>query len=36
MSEDTSVDTYKITFKLDGLQGEVASPIHARKSTLEP
>lgn len=27
-------ETYKITFKLDGLQGEVASPTHARESIL--
>jgi len=32
--EDTSQETYKITFKLDGLQGEVASPTHARESIL--
>jgi ring-1,2-phenylacetyl-CoA epoxidase subunit PaaE len=31
---DDSEDTYKITFKLDGLQGEVASPTHARESIL--
>jgi ring-1,2-phenylacetyl-CoA epoxidase subunit PaaE len=31
---DESEDTYKITFKLDGLQGEVASPTHARESIL--
>lgn len=31
---DESQDTYKITFKLDGLQGEVASPTHARESIL--
>jgi ring-1,2-phenylacetyl-CoA epoxidase subunit PaaE len=31
---DESKDTYKITFKLDGLQGEVASPTHARESIL--
>ena len=29
---DESQDNYKITFKLDGLQGEVASPTHARES----
>lgn len=32
--EDNSQETYKITFKLDGLQGEVASPTHARESIL--
>lgn len=32
--EDTSKDTYKITFKLDGLEGKVASPTHARESIL--
>ncbi|MFE4229659.1 1,2-phenylacetyl-CoA epoxidase subunit PaaE [Arthrobacter sp. NPDC056886] len=32
--EDESKETYKITFKLDGLQGEVASPTHARESIL--
>ncbi len=31
---DESQDTYKITFKLDGLQGEVTSPTHARESIL--
>ncbi len=31
---DASKDTYKITFKLDGLQGEVSSPTHARESIL--
>ncbi|KQR02904.1 phenylacetic acid degradation protein [Arthrobacter sp. Leaf141] len=31
---DESQDTYKITFKLDGLQGEVATPTHARESIL--
>src|SRR4051812_37910491 len=31
---DESQDTYKVTFKLDGLQGEVASPTHARESIL--
>ncbi|WP_346957740.1 1,2-phenylacetyl-CoA epoxidase subunit PaaE [uncultured Arthrobacter sp.] len=31
---DESKATYKITFKLDGLQGEVASPTHARESIL--
>jgi ring-1,2-phenylacetyl-CoA epoxidase subunit PaaE len=31
---DENQDTYKITFKLDGLQGEVASPTHARESIL--
>jgi len=31
---DESEETYKITFKLDGLQGEVASPTHARESIL--
>lgn len=31
---DESQETYKITFKLDGLQGEVASPTHARESIL--
>lgn len=34
VSEDTSSDTYKITFKLDGLEGKVASPTHARESIL--
>lgn len=32
--EDESKETYKITFKLDGLQGDVASPTHARESIL--
>ncbi|MBO1267697.1 1,2-phenylacetyl-CoA epoxidase subunit PaaE [Arthrobacter cavernae] len=32
--EDESQDTFKITFKLDGLSGEVASPTHARESIL--
>ncbi|WP_284755494.1 1,2-phenylacetyl-CoA epoxidase subunit PaaE [Arthrobacter sp. efr-133-R2A-120] len=32
--EDESQDTYKITFKLDGLTGDVASPTHARESIL--
>ena len=32
--EDESTETYKIRFKLDGLQGEVASPTHARESIL--
>ncbi|MGO4246795.1 1,2-phenylacetyl-CoA epoxidase subunit PaaE [Paenarthrobacter sp. RAF54_2] len=32
--EDESKETYKITFKLDGLTGEVASPTHARESIL--
>ncbi|XAS66663.1 1,2-phenylacetyl-CoA epoxidase subunit PaaE [Micrococcaceae bacterium Sec5.7] len=32
--EDTSKETYKITFKLDGLQGDVTSPTHARESIL--
>jgi ring-1,2-phenylacetyl-CoA epoxidase subunit PaaE len=32
--EDESKETYKITFKLDGLQGEVSSPTHARESIL--
>lgn len=31
---DESQATYKISFKLDGLQGEVASPTHARESIL--
>ncbi|MFC9770271.1 MULTISPECIES: 1,2-phenylacetyl-CoA epoxidase subunit PaaE [unclassified Pseudarthrobacter] len=31
---DESQETYKITFKLDGLQGDVASPTHARESIL--
>lgn len=31
---DESQEMYKITFKLDGLQGEVASPTHARESIL--
>jgi ring-1,2-phenylacetyl-CoA epoxidase subunit PaaE len=31
---DESKATYKIMFKLDGLQGEVASPTHARESIL--
>ena len=31
---DESQETYKITFTLDGLQGEVASPTHARESIL--
>jgi ring-1,2-phenylacetyl-CoA epoxidase subunit PaaE len=31
---DESQATFKITFKLDGLQGEVASPTHARESIL--
>ncbi len=31
---DESQDAYKITFTLDGLQGEVASPTHARESIL--
>ena len=34
MVTDESKETYKITFKLDGLQGEVASPTHARESIL--
>ncbi|UVJ38749.1 1,2-phenylacetyl-CoA epoxidase subunit PaaE [Arthrobacter sp. CJ23] len=32
--EDESQDTFKITFKLDGLTGDVASPTHARESIL--
>ncbi|BCW11875.1 ring-1,2-phenylacetyl-CoA epoxidase subunit PaaE [Paenarthrobacter nicotinovorans] len=32
--EDESQDTYKITFTLDGLTGDVASPTHARESIL--
>ncbi|MEV7136352.1 1,2-phenylacetyl-CoA epoxidase subunit PaaE [Arthrobacter sp. NPDC093128] len=32
--EDESKETYKITFKLDGLEGKVASPTHARESIL--
>jgi len=31
---DESQDTFKITFKLDGLTGDVASPTHARESIL--
>ncbi|NYD77165.1 1,2-phenylacetyl-CoA epoxidase subunit PaaE [Arthrobacter cupressi] len=31
---DESEDTFKITFKLDGLTGDVASPTHARESIL--
>ncbi len=31
---DQTQDTYRITFKLDGLQGEVTSPTHARESVL--
>lgn len=31
---DESQETYKVIFKLDGLQGEVASPTHARESIL--
>jgi ring-1,2-phenylacetyl-CoA epoxidase subunit PaaE len=31
---DESKETYRITFKLDGLQGDVASPTHARESIL--
>lgn len=31
---DESAETFKITFKLDGLQGEVTSPTHARESLL--
>ncbi|MFF1382199.1 1,2-phenylacetyl-CoA epoxidase subunit PaaE [Arthrobacter sp. NPDC058288] len=31
---DESKDTYKITFKLDGLEGKVESPTHARESLL--
>ncbi|WP_284975497.1 1,2-phenylacetyl-CoA epoxidase subunit PaaE [Arthrobacter sp. efr-133-TYG-104] len=31
---DESQDTYKITFTLDGLTGDVASPTHARESIL--
>ncbi|QNE15596.1 1,2-phenylacetyl-CoA epoxidase subunit PaaE [Pseudarthrobacter sp. NBSH8] len=31
---DESQEAYRITFKLDGLQGEVASPTHARESIL--
>ncbi len=31
---DESKETYKITFKLDGLQGKVDSPTHARESIL--
>jgi ring-1,2-phenylacetyl-CoA epoxidase subunit PaaE len=34
VAPDESKETYKITFKLDGLQGEVASPTHARESIL--
>jgi ring-1,2-phenylacetyl-CoA epoxidase subunit PaaE len=32
--DDESKDTFKITFKLDGLTGDVASPTHARESIL--
>ncbi|MDR6505088.1 1,2-phenylacetyl-CoA epoxidase subunit PaaE [Arthrobacter oryzae] len=32
--DDESKETYKITFKLDGLEGKVASPTHARESIL--
>ncbi|SDX17287.1 ring-1,2-phenylacetyl-CoA epoxidase subunit PaaE [Arthrobacter sp. cf158] len=32
--EDESQDTFKITFTLDGLTGDVASPTHARESIL--
>ncbi len=32
--EDESKETYKITFTLDGLTGDVASPTHARESIL--
>ncbi|MBN9130324.1 MAG: phenylacetate-CoA oxygenase/reductase subunit PaaK [Paenarthrobacter ureafaciens] len=32
--EDESQETYKITFKLDGLTGDVSSPTHARESIL--
>ncbi|UYY80887.1 phenylacetate-CoA oxygenase/reductase subunit PaaK [Arthrobacter sp. YA7-1] len=32
--EDDSKDTFKITFTLDGLTGDVASPTHARESIL--
>ncbi|KIA71946.1 ring 1,2-phenylacetyl-CoA epoxidase component [Arthrobacter sp. MWB30] len=32
--EDESQNTYKITFTLDGLTGDVASPTHARESIL--
>ncbi|MDM7990136.1 1,2-phenylacetyl-CoA epoxidase subunit PaaE [Arthrobacter sp. zg-Y877] len=31
---DTSGDNFDITFRLDGLQGKVASPVHARESVL--
>lgn len=31
---DESAETFRITFKLDGLQGEVTSPTHARESLL--
>jgi ring-1,2-phenylacetyl-CoA epoxidase subunit PaaE len=31
---DESQETYRITFKLDGLQGEVASPTPVRESIL--
>ncbi|MEO5778984.1 1,2-phenylacetyl-CoA epoxidase subunit PaaE [Arthrobacter oryzae] len=34
VTADESQDTYKITFTLDGLQGEVSSPTHARESIL--
>ncbi|MGF4043353.1 1,2-phenylacetyl-CoA epoxidase subunit PaaE [Paenarthrobacter nitroguajacolicus] len=34
VGEDESQDTYKITFTLDGLTGDVASPTHARESIL--
>lgn len=32
--EDESQDTFKITFTLDGLTGDVSSPTHARESIL--
>ncbi|MCZ2402320.1 phenylacetate-CoA oxygenase/reductase subunit PaaK [Paenarthrobacter sp. Z7-10] len=31
---DDSAEQYRITFTLDGLQGEVSSPVHARESIL--
>lgn len=31
---DSSADNYEITFNLDGLQGKVSSPTHARESIL--
>lgn len=34
VSGDESRETYRIIFRLDGLQGEVSSPTHARESIL--